>query len=84
MKKRDTWGIEKKFARNFGRKTFRERGNGEDLGLGWRIILQRILEELYGRFWTGLICLTIGAMADFCKKAYNFVFHSVQQKILIS
>jgi len=33
-------GTEKKFIRNFSRRIFKGRGNGEDLGLDWRIMLQ--------------------------------------------
>jgi hypothetical protein len=58
-------GAENKFVRSFGRKTFKERGSGEDLGLDWKIILQGILEKLYGSFWTGLNCLTTGKNGGF-------------------
>jgi hypothetical protein len=41
------------------------RGHSEDLGVDGRIILDLILEKLFGKLWTGFICLRIGTSGGF-------------------
>jgi hypothetical protein len=39
-------------------KILKERDHLEDLGIDGRVILERILEKLGGKAWTGFICLS--------------------------
>lgn len=62
------FGGEKKYLRNFGLKTLKEKSSHlKNLNVDEIIILKRTLQKYDGKTGTGLICFKLGELAVFCE-----------------